>query len=113
MADERGEETAGIAGSGLRLDPKQQTVSLGGRQVRLTGTEFRLLECLQRQPGRAFSREELMQTCIGGGAIVLDRTIDQHICSLRRKLGTGWIRTVRRVGYRFQQASPASGEPRT
>lgn len=109
MVDEKGEQAALTAGLGLQLDPEQRTVSLGGHHIKLTGTEYRLLETLQRQPGRAFSREELMQTCIAGGAIVLERTIDQHICSLRRKLGPRWIRTVRRVGYRFHQASSGSG----
>ena len=109
MGDERGEAAVPTAGPGLRLDPEQQRVFLGGRPIKLTGTEFRLLECLQQQPGRAFSRQELMQACIAGGAIVLKRTIDQHICSLRRKLGPGWIKTVRSVGYRFHQAPGEHG----
>ena len=76
----------------------------------LTPTEFRLLECLVRQPGRAFSRHQLMDTAIGEGSIVLERTIDVHIKTLRRKLaeagGSGdVIETVRGVGYRFREQS--------
>jgi two-component system phosphate regulon response regulator PhoB len=73
----------------------------------LTPTEFRLLECLLRQPGRAFSRHQLMDASIGEGAVVLERTIDVHIKTLRRKLGAGdLIETVRGVGYRFREGPP-------
>src|SRR5438132_66625 len=71
----------------------------------LMPTEFRLLECLLRQPGRAFSRHQLMDAAIGEGAVVLERTIDVHIKTLRRKLGNAdLIETVRGVGYRFREA---------
>jgi len=61
------------------------------------------LETLLRQPGRAFSRSQLMDAAIGDRAVVLDRTIDVHVKSLRRKLGRAgdFIQTVRGVGYRF------------
>jgi len=63
-----------------------------------------LLECLIRQPGRAFSRVQLMEFAIGEGAIVLERTIDVHIKTLRKKLGNmDMIETVRGLGYRFQE----------
>ena len=72
--------------------------------MELTPTEFRLLEVLLRQPGRAFSRHQLMDAAIGEGAIVLERTIDVHVKTLRRKLGeTELIETVRAVGYRFRE----------
>ena len=72
----------------------------------LTPTEFRLLECLLRQPGRAFTRHQLMDAAIGDGAIVLERTIDVHIKTLRRKLGDmELIETVRGVGYRFREGA--------
>jgi two-component system, OmpR family, phosphate regulon response regulator PhoB len=71
----------------------------------LTPTEFRLLECLLRQPGRAFSRHQLMDAAIGEGQIVLERTIDVHIKTLRKKIGDAdLIETVRGVGYRFREA---------
>ena len=79
------------------------------RRLDLTPTEFRLLECLIRQPGRAFTRHQLMDAAIGEGAIVLERTIDVHIKTLRKKLGRGagqagdLIETVRGVGYRFRE----------
>ena len=68
----------------------------------LTPTERRLLEVLRGQPGRAFTRPELI-ALVMPGTVVLERTIDVHIKALRKKLGTvaGRIETVRRVGYRF------------
>lgn len=93
---------------GVKIDRVRHRVTVFGKQVELTPTEFRLLECLVRQPGRAFSRHQLMDTAIGEGSIVLERTIDVHIKTLRRKLadagGSGeLIETVRGVGYRFRE----------
>jgi two-component system phosphate regulon response regulator PhoB len=57
-----------------------------------------------RQPGRAFTRAQLMDAAIGEGAVVLERTIDVHVKTLRRKLGVDdLIETVRGVGYRFRE----------
>ena len=89
---------------GVCLDRVKHKVTLHGRELDLTPTEFRLLECLLRQPGRAFSRAQLMDAAIGEGAVVLERTIDVHVKTLRRKLGDGdLIETVRGVGYRFRE----------
>jgi len=90
---------------GVRIDRVRHRASVDGKQLDLTPTEFRLLECLLRQPGRAFSRPQLMDVAIGEGAIVLERTIDVHIKTLRKKLGAkvDYIETVRGVGYRFRE----------
>jgi two-component system phosphate regulon response regulator PhoB len=88
----------------VRIDRVRHRAFVKGRELELTPTEFRLLECLLRQPGRAFSRHQLMDAAIGEGAIVLERTIDVHIKTLRRKLGDAdLIETVRGVGYRFRE----------
>ena len=76
----------------------------------LSPTEFKLLECLLRQPGRAFSRHQLMDAAIGEGSVVLERTIDVHVKTLRRKLtdvgaAPDLIETVRGVGYRFRETA--------
>ena len=96
---------------GVRIDRLRHLASVDGRSLDLTPTEFRLLECLLRQPGRAFTRSHLMDAAIGEGAVVLERTIDVHIKSLRRKLGPAgeYIETVRGVGYRFREAQEAAG----
>lgn len=89
---------------GVRIDRVRHRAFAEGRELDLTPTEFRLLECLLRQPGRAFTRHQLMDAAIGDGAIVLERTIDVHIKTLRKKLGTSdLIETVRGVGYRFRE----------
>jgi two-component system phosphate regulon response regulator PhoB len=89
----------------VRIDRLKHRASVEGRELVLTPTEFRLLESLIRQPGRAFTRLQLIDAAIGGGSIVLERTIDVHIKSLRRKLGRAdLIETVQGVGYRFREA---------
>jgi two-component system phosphate regulon response regulator PhoB len=89
---------------GVRIDRVRHRAYADGRELELTPTEFRLLECLVRQPGRAFTRHQLMDAAIGEGAIVLERTIDVHVKTLRRKLGSAdLIETVRGVGYRFRE----------
>jgi two-component system, OmpR family, phosphate regulon response regulator PhoB len=97
-----------IVESGVTMDRVRHKVSFDSHELDLTPTEFRLLECLVRQPGRAFTRHQLMDAAIGEGSIVLERTIDVHIKTLRRKLSevgadTELIETVRGVGYRFQE----------
>jgi two-component system, OmpR family, phosphate regulon response regulator PhoB len=88
----------------VRIDRVRHRAFVEGRELELTPTEFRLLECLLRQPGRAFTRHQLMDAAIGEGAIVLERTIDVHVKTLRRKLGSAdLIETVRGVGYRFRE----------
>jgi two-component system phosphate regulon response regulator PhoB len=89
---------------GVRIDRVRHRTYVHGKEVELTPTEFRLLECLLRQPGRAFSRHQLMDAAIGEGAVVLERTIDVHIKTLRKKLDTTeLIETVRGVGYRLRE----------
>jgi two-component system, OmpR family, phosphate regulon response regulator PhoB len=93
---------------GIRIDRVRHQAWISGRALDLTPTEFRLLECLLKQPGRAFSRHQLMDAAIGEGSIVLERTIDVHIKTLRKKLGDpDLIETVRGVGYRLKEATPA------
>ena len=88
----------------VKIDRVRHRAYMGGKELDLTPTEFRLLECMLRQPGRAFTRHQLMDAAIGEGAIVLERTIDVHIKTLRRKLGNmDLIETVRGVGYRFRE----------
>ncbi|MGF1581283.1 MAG: response regulator [Gemmataceae bacterium] len=93
---------------GVRIDRVRHRATINEEELELTPTEFRLLECMLRQPGRAFTRPQLMDVAIGEGAIVLERTIDVHIKTLRRKLGTtiDYIETVRGVGYRFRETMP-------
>ncbi len=93
---------------GIRIDRIRHRVTVHNDEISLTPTEFKLLECMLRQPGRAFNRHQLMDAAIGEGQIVLERTIDVHVKTLRKKLDdaggtTDMIETVRGVGYRFQE----------
>lgn len=92
--------------AGIRMDKRTHQVTIEEMAVPLTPTEFRLLETLLKQPGRVFTRHDLMDTAVGD-TIVLERTIDVHIKLLRRKMGAAGetIETVRGVGYRFRDGS--------
>ena len=101
-----GQASPVVAHLGVRLDRGRHRVEVRGRGVDLTPTEFRLLECLLRAPGRIFSRAELMDAAIGQGAVVLEGTITVHIKALRQKLGEpDLIETVRGAGYRFRETT--------
>jgi two-component system phosphate regulon response regulator PhoB len=98
--------TAVVEHLGVRIDRLRHRAFVNDTELSLTPTEFRLLECLLRQPGRAFSRHQLMDAAIGEGQIVLERTIDVHIKTLRKKIGDAdLIETVRGVGYRFRESA--------
>ena len=95
-----------IEAEGVVIDRHRHRAMAHGQELPLTPTEFRLLEAMLRQPGRAFTRHELMDAAIGEDAVVLERTIDVHVKSLRKKLGEAaeLIETVRGVGYRFRES---------
>ena len=90
---------------GITVDRVRHQVTVNGGDVELTPSEFRLLNTLILQPGRAFDRSELIEAALGGDAIVSERTIDVHIRSLRKKIGdeNNFIQTVRGIGYRFRE----------
>ena len=95
---------------GIEIDRTLHTCRLEGEELALTPTEFRLLWTLIRQPGRPFSRNELMDTSRGEDANSLERTIDVHVRSLRQKLGdkADLVETVRGIGYRFATETGAA-----
>jgi two-component system, OmpR family, response regulator ResD len=85
----------------LALDNLQAQV--GGASLELTGIEVRLLSLFLRNPDRVLSRAEILEAVWGERVFVLGRTIDKHICALRKKLKTEGqrIETVEGVGYRL------------
>jgi DNA-binding response OmpR family regulator len=87
----------------LRIDLADRAVTLDGEEVNLTRREFDLLVLLASNPGRAFSRDFLLERLWGDEYEGFDRTVDSHIVRLRRKLGPlgEKIVTVWGVGYRF------------
>jgi two-component system phosphate regulon response regulator PhoB len=90
--------------TGITIDRRRHQVKVDERPMQVTRSEFRLLDTMIRQPGRAFQRSELISSALGDDAIVLERTIDVHIRAVRKKLGdrSGVVETVRGVGYRFR-----------
>jgi two-component system phosphate regulon response regulator PhoB len=94
-----------VTRAGIMLDRRRYRVHVDERPVELTKSEFRLLDTLIRQPGRAFDRTELIDSALGEDTLVLERTIDVHIRALRKKIGpkADAIETVRGVGYRFKE----------
>ena len=90
----------------LRIDPAGHLVELAGQPVQLTPSEFAILYLMMRNPGRAFSRTQLVEEALGYDYAGLERTVDSHIKNLRRKLDVdpgqpSCIETVFGVGYRF------------
>jgi two-component system phosphate regulon response regulator PhoB len=94
-----------VSRAGITLDRRRYRVNVDAQPVELTKSEFRLLDTLIRQPGRAFDRTELIDSALGEDTLVLERTIDVHIRALRKKIGpkADAIETVRGVGYRFRE----------
>ena len=92
------------------VDRIKHQASVDKKPLDLTPSEFRLLDTMMRQPGRAFDRIELIDLALGTDAMVLERTIDVHIRSLRKKMGdaANTIETVRGIGYRFRDKSDES-----
>jgi two-component system phosphate regulon response regulator PhoB len=93
-----------LVSQGVMIDRERHRVTVEEKPLDLTPSEFGLMEALVRQPGRVFSRAELIESALGGDSLVLERTIDVHIRSLRKKLGPHavLVETVRGIGYRFR-----------
>jgi two-component system, OmpR family, phosphate regulon response regulator PhoB len=100
-----GEKQNKIEWKDLTIDSDRHEVSIGTQKLTLTLTEFRLLTALASQPGRVFTRDQLINRATGGDVAIIDRNIDVHISALRKKLRSygGCISTVRGIGYRFAE----------
>jgi len=96
----------------LELDRTSHRVRRGGREVHLGPTEYRLLEYLMRNPGRVYSREQLLDGVWGTDVFVDERTVDVHVGRLRKAINRGRsadpIRTVRGAGYAFDERFAAT-----
>lgn len=87
---------------GVSIDKDRYVVLKDGEELNLPKKEFELLALLISQPGRVFTREVILSSVWGNDVIVGDRTIDVHIRKLREKLGDGYFKTVKGVGYKFE-----------
>jgi two-component system, OmpR family, alkaline phosphatase synthesis response regulator PhoP len=86
----------------LIIDREKYVVIKDGKEHNLPRKEFELLSLLASKPNRVFSREDILSTIWGNDVIVGDRTIDVHVRKIREKLGTSNIKTIKGVGYKFE-----------
>jgi two-component system OmpR family response regulator len=95
---------------GLAIDPVTRTVERRGEPVELTSTEFELLLLLAREPGKVFSRDDILNRLRGHEAELFTRAVDIVVSRLRRKLEPlAAIKTLRNAGYAFALRPPANG----
>ena len=94
-----------VFGEILEMDPNKFQVKVEGKVVKLTTTEFKILEQLLKKPGYVSSRDKILDKLWGNEKIVDERTIDVHIKHLRTKLGAAgeFIKNIRGVGYKIER----------
>jgi len=103
----RGDEI--VRAGDVEINTAKMRVSVGGTQVDLTPTEFQLLATLAREPGRVFTRSQLLDAVHGVAIESYERAIDAHVKNIRRKIeptpgSPRYVVTVHGVGYRFADA---------
>lgn len=96
-----------IEGEPLLIDPETHSVKFGKQSISLTAIELRLLEFLHKEPGKIFSRQQLMDNIYNDYRIVSDRTVDSHVKKLRKKIhevdpSLELIHSIYGVGYKFE-----------
>jgi DNA-binding response OmpR family regulator len=101
-------EAQRIERDGLLIDLERHEVQVGGRAVELTAKEFDLLSCFARNPGRVFSRAQLLDQVWGYSHAGYEHTVNSHINRLRNKIerdpgNPDYIQTVWGVGYKFAE----------
>lgn len=91
----------------IEIDPGAMTLTVSGKVVPTTATEFRLLDYLARHPGRVFTRDQLLDAVWRDTAFVTPRSVDVYVRRIREKIepdpvNPRYLRTVRGAGYRFE-----------
>ncbi|MGK0365789.1 MAG: two-component system alkaline phosphatase synthesis response regulator PhoP [Saprospiraceae bacterium] len=100
---EKEEETNNqIKVGNLIIDLEQFLVFKNDQSIELAKKEFELLNLLVSKPGKVFTREEIFNKVWGTDVIVGNRTIDVHIRKVREKIGDGYIKTIKGIGYKFE-----------
>lgn len=94
----------------IEIDQSRHCVSVQNREVTVTQTEFKLLCALARHPNRVYTRDQLLVAVWGEKADVLERVVDVHLCSLRRKLGpvSHYVKAVPGIGYKLATTRSSS-----
>jgi two-component system alkaline phosphatase synthesis response regulator PhoP len=92
-----------IESGNLRIDLEKYQVYLGEESLEMPRKEFELLQLLASKPGKVFSRDSIMDRVWGTEVVVGGRTIDVHIRKIREKIGDDRIKTIKGVGYKFEE----------
>lgn len=87
----------------ITIDKERYLVIKDGEEISLPKKEFELLSILASKPNKVFTRTEIFEEVWGNDVIVGDRTIDVHIRKIREKLGVDNIKTIKGVGYKYEQ----------
>jgi two-component system alkaline phosphatase synthesis response regulator PhoP len=95
----------------LSIDPQRYRVTVAGKRLDLTVTEYQILVFLAGRAGWVFTRQQIVEAVRGGDYHVTDRAVDVAIFGLRKKLGEygGYVETVRGIGYRFVDENEENG----
>ncbi|MGW0653114.1 response regulator transcription factor [Streptomyces umbrinus] len=105
-------DTPGVLTAGaITVDPRRHTVSVEGRPVLCTAGEFDLLTAMAAEPGRVFTRRQLIAISRGTNAYITERTVDVHVLNLRKKIEADpsspvHLLTVYKVGYKLNDRTP-------
>ncbi len=96
---------------GLQLDLSARRLTRKGKEVELSPKEFNLLEYFVKKPGRALTRDEILNAVWGYDCVVTSRSIDRFVTTLRNKIEPDparptFIHTIRQIGYRFEPPEP-------
>jgi len=98
----KSKESQTISIGPLVIDKTSYTITYDDKKITLPKKEFELLYFLAQNPNKVFNRDDLLQNIWGSDVYVLARTVDVHIRKVREKIGEGFIRTVKGVGYKFE-----------
>ncbi len=87
----------------ITIDKNSYTLKIDDKSISIPKKEFELLRFLAENPNTVFSRDELLQSIWGADVYVLARTVDVHIRRIREKIGNNFIKTIKGVGYKFDE----------
>lgn len=96
--------TTVFQGKTIQIDHERYIVVHNGKEMTIPKKEFELLCLLVSKPGKVFTRSAILSEVWGADVVVGDRTIDVHIRKLREKLGDHYFRTIKGVGYKFEES---------
>jgi len=110
VAQEEEEHPTQLQVGSLVVNLPRHQVAVDGKSVYLTPTEFRVLEALIQEPGRVFTRLGLVERVFGMGYEGLERSVDEHVMNLRKKIEANpnqptYVQTVYGVGYKLNEGA--------